>query len=190
MNVIFNLSDRSCEGLKRKMSMVKIFSVGRTSAQLVRLVIASNILICKYFIYLAQFVVLDLTSGVSGMLVEEIMYTSTHLRYDLFLSRGVAGDYFFTQPPPPLQWENKHYWSHFQENFPLKINMLILMQDFLTLNWATIYFLQSIFMDVKTCKRNIYQLTLAQLNLYFPLLLIPSPFSYSNYIWLEKLRQK
>ena len=54
MNVIFNLSDRSCEGLKRKMSMVKIFSVGRTSAQLVRLVIASNILICKYFIYLAQ----------------------------------------------------------------------------------------------------------------------------------------
>ena len=82
MNVIFNLSDRSCEGLKRKMSMVKIFSVGRTSAQLVRL--ASNILICKYFIYLAQFVVLDLTSVVSGMLVEEIMYTSTHLRYDLF----------------------------------------------------------------------------------------------------------
>ena len=84
MNVIFNLSDRSCEGLKRKMSMVKIFSVGRTSAQLVRLVIASNILICKYFIYLAQFVVLDLTSVVSGLLVEEIMYTSTHLRYDLF----------------------------------------------------------------------------------------------------------
>ena len=43
-----------------------------------------------------KFVVLDLTSVVSGMLVEEIMYTSTHLRYDLFLSRGVAGDYFLT----------------------------------------------------------------------------------------------